>query len=88
LKHLVAYLVPDEPLELGQLKGRHKHIEANVFLGHHVDDKAVPTNLTEKAESLDLVILDKYDSFPGAVSPSDATSSLPPPPAPAYESRV
>ncbi|RHY58460.1 hypothetical protein DYB34_000239 [Aphanomyces astaci] len=88
LKHLVAYLVPDEPLELGQLKGRHKHIEANVFLGHHVDDKAVPANLTEKAESLDLVILDKYDSFPGAVSPSDATSSLPPPPAPAYESRV
>ncbi|RHY23296.1 hypothetical protein DYB25_007916 [Aphanomyces astaci] len=88
LKHLVAYLVPDEPLELGQLKGRHKHIEANVFLGHHVDDKAVPTNLTEKAESLDLVILDKYDSFPGAVSPSDATSSLSPPPAPAYESRV
>ncbi|RQM25987.1 hypothetical protein B5M09_000811 [Aphanomyces astaci] len=78
LKHLVAYLVPDEPLELGQLKGRHKHIEANVFLGHHVDDKAVPTNLTEKAESLDLVILDKYDSFPGAVSPSDATSSLSP----------
>ncbi|RHY71754.1 hypothetical protein DYB38_000937 [Aphanomyces astaci] len=88
LKHLVAYLVPDEPLELGQLKGRHKHIEANVFLGHHVDDKAVPANLTEKAESLDLVILDKYDSFPGAVSPSDATSSLSPPPAPAYESRV
>ncbi|KAF0692715.1 Aste57867_16226 [Aphanomyces stellatus] len=56
----VAALVPDEPLELAQLKGRLESIEATVFLGQDANDSV--SKLTETGEPINLVILDHHSA--------------------------
>ncbi|KAH9109077.1 hypothetical protein LEN26_010766 [Aphanomyces euteiches] len=76
MKFVVAFVIPDEPQELTELKARHKDIEANVFLGQNATEPP-STELSEKPEKLHLVI---YDSCDQASMPRPPSPVLPRPP--------
>ncbi|OQR89568.1 anoctamin [Thraustotheca clavata] len=63
MKSLVAMAVPDTPRQLEYLQGRHKDIEASVFLGQLADDDRTE-DLSQQAEKLNLFIHESSNSPP------------------------
>ncbi|KAF0716863.1 Aste57867_2628 [Aphanomyces stellatus] len=76
MRFFVAFAVPDEPVELGQLKARFKAIEATVFLGQ--DPNKDISKARETSEPINLIILDRHNTLEQPRHGSCQVMPLPP----------